>query len=76
MLCESCRNELNGLCYCNRTVYQMIEQKGGHKIGFTAITSCPRYQHDDPEEKDALRKETAWYVESGKWMNKSKARRA
>lgn len=71
-LCEYCQNELNGACYARRTVYQQIEQKGGHVIDAAKRESCPRYRHAEPEEKEAMRREAAWYIESEKWMHKSK----
>lgn len=76
MLCDSCANELNRQCYGNRTVYQQIEQTGGHAIDAATRESCPRYRYAEPEEKEALRREAAWYIESEKWMSKSKKRRA
>lgn len=61
MLCDSCQNELNGQCYCNRTAYQQVEQKGGHVIDAAKREYCPRYRYATPEEKEGMRKEAEWY---------------
>ena len=57
MLCESCQNELNGQCYCGRTVYQQIEQTGGHAVDMAKRTNCSRYRYAEPEEKERMRRE-------------------
>ncbi len=76
MLCDSCANELNRQCYCNRTVYQQIEQTGGHAIDAAKREHCSRYRYATQEEKESLRREADWFIESEKWINKSKKRRA
>ena len=69
MTCEGCANELNGTCYCDRTVYQQIQQTGGHRIARMQKDYCPRYRQATPEEKERIRRQAEWWQkgEAAEW---------
>ena len=63
MLCDSCRHELYGQCFCNRTVYQQIEGMGGYTLKNIMVERCPRYERESAEKKQHMKQEAEWHRE-------------